>query len=93
MDTNYLITQISKITGQLHGLFDEIGVSSHERESKEIEVLFFIFLLWLLSPPHFLRSLYIGSSLLLFQRHFIISYGLSLRTVLNHASPSLRKLI
>jgi protein regulator of cytokinesis 1 len=38
MDTNYLTTQVSTIIGQLHGLFDEIGVPSHERESRESEV-------------------------------------------------------
>ncbi len=38
MDTSYLTTQVSTIIGQLHGLFDEIGVSSHERESRESEV-------------------------------------------------------
>ncbi|KAL9128938.1 MAG: hypothetical protein Q9217_002492 [Psora testacea] len=39
MDTSYLTTQISAIIGQLHGLFDEIGVPNHERESKETELL------------------------------------------------------
>ena len=38
MDSNYLTTQVSTIIGQLHGLFDEIGVPSHERESREAEV-------------------------------------------------------
>lgn len=38
MDTSYLTTQVSSIIGQLHGLFEEIGVSSHERESRESEV-------------------------------------------------------
>lgn len=38
MDTSYLTTQVSTIVGQLHGLFDEIGVASHERESRESEV-------------------------------------------------------
>jgi Ase1/PRC1/MAP65 family protein len=38
MDTSYLTTQISTIIGQLHGLFDEIGVPVHERESRESEV-------------------------------------------------------
>ena len=38
MDTSYLTTQVSTIIGQLHGLFDEIGVPSHERESRESEV-------------------------------------------------------
>lgn len=37
MDTNYLTTQVSTIVGQLHGLFDEIGVPGHERESRESE--------------------------------------------------------
>ena len=38
MDTSYLSTQVTTIIGQLHGLFDEIGVPSHERESRETEV-------------------------------------------------------
>ena len=38
MDTSYLTTQVSTIIGQLHGLFDEIGVPAHERESRESEV-------------------------------------------------------
>lgn len=38
MDSNYLTTQVSTIIGQLHGLFDEIGVPDHERESRESEV-------------------------------------------------------
>ena len=38
MDTNYLTTQVTTIIGQLHGLFDDIGVPSHERESREAEV-------------------------------------------------------
>ena len=42
MDASYLTTQVSTIIGQLHGLFDEIGVPSHERESRELEVWFFL---------------------------------------------------
>lgn len=38
MDTSYLTTQVSTIIGQLHGLFDEIGVPNHERETRESEV-------------------------------------------------------
>ena len=38
MDTSYLSTQVTTIIGQLHGLFEEIGVPSHERESRETEV-------------------------------------------------------
>ena len=38
MDTSYLTTQVTTIIGQLHGLFDDIGVPSHERESREAEV-------------------------------------------------------
>lgn len=37
MDTGYLTTQVSTIVGQLQGLFDEIGVPSHERDSRESE--------------------------------------------------------
>lgn len=38
MDTSYLTTQVTTIIGQLHGLFDDIGVPKHERESRETEV-------------------------------------------------------
>lgn len=38
MDTSYLSSQVSTIIGQLHGLFDEIGVATHERETRESEV-------------------------------------------------------
>lgn len=38
MDTGYLAQQVTTIIGQLHGLFDEIGVPSHERDSREAEV-------------------------------------------------------
>lgn len=38
MDTSYLSSQVSTIIGQLHGLFDEIGVPNHDRESRESEV-------------------------------------------------------
>ncbi|KAM3083801.1 Microtubule bundling protein [Clarireedia jacksonii] len=38
MDTSYLSSQVSTIIGQLHGLFDEIGVPARERESRESEV-------------------------------------------------------
>lgn len=38
MDTSYLSQQVNTIIGQLHGLFDEIGVPGHDRESREAEV-------------------------------------------------------
>ena len=38
MDTSYLAQQVTTIIGQLHGLFDEIGVPTHERDSRESEV-------------------------------------------------------
>jgi protein regulator of cytokinesis 1 len=38
MDTSYLSSQVSTIIGQLHSLFDEIGVPNHDRESREAEV-------------------------------------------------------
>ena len=38
MDASYLSQQVNTIIGQLHGLFDEIGVSSHDREARETEV-------------------------------------------------------
>ncbi|CAK7262675.1 Microtubule bundling protein [Sporothrix epigloea] len=38
MDASYLSQQVNSIIGQLHGLFDEIGVSKHEREAREEEL-------------------------------------------------------
>ncbi|KAH0538401.1 hypothetical protein FGG08_005001 [Glutinoglossum americanum] len=38
MDTSYLTSQIATIIGELHGLFDEIGVEHHEREARESEL-------------------------------------------------------
>ncbi|KAF3048587.1 hypothetical protein E8E11_007902 [Didymella keratinophila] len=38
MDTSYLAQQVTTIIGQLHGLFDEIGVPSHERDTREAEL-------------------------------------------------------
>ena len=38
MDTSFLSTQVSSAIAQLHGLFDEIGVPNHERESRETEL-------------------------------------------------------
>ncbi|KAL8693114.1 MAG: hypothetical protein Q9218_002000 [Villophora microphyllina] len=38
MDTSYLTTQVTTIIGQLHGLFNDIGVPTHERESRETEL-------------------------------------------------------
>lgn len=38
MDTSYLAQQVNTIIGQLHGLFDEIGVPNHDREAREEEV-------------------------------------------------------
>lgn len=38
VDTSYLATQVNNIVGQLHGVFDEIGIPDHERESREAEV-------------------------------------------------------
>jgi hypothetical protein len=40
VDTGYLTTQVNSIIGQLHGIFDDIGVPDHERESRETEVRF-----------------------------------------------------
>ena len=42
MDTSYLTTQVTTIIGQLHGIFDEIGIPKNEREAKETEVGFFL---------------------------------------------------
>ncbi|KAI9148004.1 Anaphase spindle elongation protein 1 [Paramyrothecium foliicola] len=38
MDTSYLAQQVNSSIAQLHGLFDEIGVPNHERESRESEL-------------------------------------------------------
>lgn len=38
VDTSYLTTQVNNIVAQLHGIYDEIGVPSHERDSREAEV-------------------------------------------------------
>jgi protein regulator of cytokinesis 1 len=38
MDASYLSQQVNTIIGQLHGLFDEIGVANHDRENREAEV-------------------------------------------------------
>ena len=38
MDTSYLSQQVTTIIERLHGFFDEIGVASHERDSRESEV-------------------------------------------------------
>ena len=66
MDTSYLTTQVSTIIGQLHGLFDEIGVPNQERESRESEV------------HHVCRIekklLIHRSCLQLSQKHYIINY-------------------
>jgi len=38
MDTSYLTTQVTTIIGQLHSIFDEIGVPRNERDSRETEL-------------------------------------------------------
>ncbi|KAJ8120198.1 hypothetical protein ONZ43_g3035 [Nemania bipapillata] len=38
MDASYLSQQVNTIIGQLHGLFDEIGVPSHDRDQREEEL-------------------------------------------------------
>ncbi|EPE10975.1 microtubule associated protein [Ophiostoma piceae UAMH 11346] len=38
MDASYLSQQVNAIIDQLHGLFDEIGVSPHEQETREAEL-------------------------------------------------------
>lgn len=48
MDTSYLAQQVNTIIGQLHGLFDEIGVPNHDRETREEEVRERSLILWLL---------------------------------------------
>ena len=41
VDTSYLTTQVNNIVEQLHGIFDEIGIPNHERDSREAEVCSF----------------------------------------------------
>ncbi|KAI0802548.1 microtubule associated protein-domain-containing protein [Xylaria sp. FL0064] len=38
MDASFLSQQVNNIIGQLHGLFDEIGVPSHDRDNREAEL-------------------------------------------------------
>jgi Ase1/PRC1/MAP65 family protein len=38
MDTSYLEKQVSTIINKLHELFDDIGVPSHDRDSRESEL-------------------------------------------------------
>ncbi|KAM3528209.1 hypothetical protein MY4038_005988 [Beauveria bassiana] len=38
MDTSYLAQQVNSSIGQLHSLFDEIGVATHERQARESEL-------------------------------------------------------
>lgn len=38
MDTGYLHTQVTTIIGQLHTIWDEIGIPRNDRESREAEV-------------------------------------------------------
>ena len=38
VDTSYLTSQVNNIVEQLHGIFDEIGVPAHERDTREAEV-------------------------------------------------------
>lgn len=38
VDTSYLTTQVNSIVGQLHGIFDEIGIPRNEREARETEL-------------------------------------------------------
>ena len=38
MDTSQLAQQVTSIIGQLHTIFDEIGVQQHEREARESEL-------------------------------------------------------
>ncbi|RAL04779.1 putative microtubule associated protein (Ase1) [Aspergillus ibericus CBS 121593] len=38
VDTSYLTTQVNNIVAQLHGIYDDIGVPNHERDSREAEL-------------------------------------------------------
>lgn len=42
VDTSYLTTQVNNIVTQLQGIFDDIGIPNHERESREAEVCFLL---------------------------------------------------
>jgi hypothetical protein len=66
MDTSYLTTQVTTIIGQLHGIFDEIGVQSQERESRETEV-------YIANPLWILPRLTRRSSSRLYQRLYTIN--------------------
>ena len=44
MDSSFLAQQVNEKIGQLHGLFDEIGIPNHERDVREQEVCFFFLL-------------------------------------------------
>ena len=72
MDSSYLTTQVSTIISQLHGLFDEIGVPSHEREKREAEVCDTC------HGPH-MSADEKRSSTVLYQKHYIISCAWSQR--------------
>jgi Ase1/PRC1/MAP65 family protein len=38
MDASYLTTQVNTIIGQLHSIWDEIGIPRNERDSRETEL-------------------------------------------------------
>ncbi|KAI5300948.1 hypothetical protein KEM56_002077 [Ascosphaera pollenicola] len=38
VDTSYLTSQVNQIVGELHGLFDDIGIPAHERDEREAEL-------------------------------------------------------
>ncbi|RAH49845.1 putative microtubule associated protein (Ase1) [Aspergillus brunneoviolaceus CBS 621.78] len=38
VDTSYLTTQVNTIVSELHGIYDDIGVPSHERDAREAEL-------------------------------------------------------
>lgn len=58
VDTSYLTSQVNTIVEQLHGLFDDIGVPHHERESRESEVstLEYLGLAWWHARPRSLLT-------------------------------------
>lgn len=66
MDSNYLTTQVSTIIGELHGLFDEIGIPSHEKELRETEVR------GICHGPHWSADEKDSSSVL-YRKHYTIS--------------------
>ena len=80
MDTSFLSTQVNNAIGQLHGLFDEIGVPGHERESRETEASYLL--------GNQKRKLTLLSFSRLYQRLSITNFVWSQRMSICHSSFS-----